>query len=111
MDWREMAGHPTVGHGVSGGSWNPFESAWEGVVRVSQSEAARKGLGGWKASLMNSDHVPSRSSASSSGSDATGGTSHVVDELAQSSWPPLYALDPTRGWIIATAWLIACSVE
>jgi hypothetical protein len=111
MDWREMAGRPTVGHGVSGGSWNPFESAWEGVVRVSQSEVARKGLGGWKASLKDSGSVSSHSSASSSENDAKGATSAAVDESARSSWPPSYLLDPMRGWIIAAAWLIACGVE
>jgi len=111
MDWREMAGRPTVGHGVSGGSWNPFESAWEGVVRVSQSEVARKGLGGWKASLKNSGSTSSHSSAPSSGSDATGATSAAVEDPAQSSWPPSYALDPMRGWIIAAAWLIACGLD
>jgi len=89
MDWREMAGRPTFGPGVDTGSWNPFQGAWEGVVRVAEPPTLRKGPGGWR---HDATSVAAGISASS--------TSLFTD-----------ALDPARAWTIAAAWLIACGVD
>jgi len=42
---------------------------------------------------------------------SAGVTSDVVDGSGQPSWPPSYASDPMRGWIIAAAWLAACGLD
>ncbi|KAF8327805.1 integral membrane protein S linking to the trans Golgi network-domain-containing protein [Cantharellus anzutake] len=113
MDWREMASRPTVGRGVSGGGWDPFESAWKGVVRVSQSEAAagESGLGGWKNSFLKS--VSSASTSLSSDPLLLLRPSTDDGTLAPSSNSILIpgSSDPTRGWIIAFAWLLACAAD
>jgi len=88
MDWREMAGRPTLGPGVGGGSWNPFEG-WDGVVRVPEPPEIRKGTGGWSKGMHPPGATPS-------------------EALSQSS---AEFLDPARAWTIAVAWLIACGVD
>lgn len=90
MDWREMAGRPTSGPGVGDGSWNPFASSWDGVVRVPDSQH-KGGIGGWKTGAMGD--------ASSS-------------PEALSAWhASADALDPKRAWTIALSWFLACAAE
>lgn len=65
MDWREMAGHPTV-RGIHGeGRWSQYTWAWSGGKKIGYA----------------SDQWEGRT------------------------------LDPTRGWIIAFCWLLACSAD
>lgn len=56
MDWREMASRPTVGLGIGGGGWNPFESG--NVLDANSIDAPHNGLGGWKASVRKSGWGP-----------------------------------------------------
>ena len=112
MDWREMASRPTVGRGVSSGGWNLFESTWNGVIGVSQSDSATKsGLGGWKASLL--DSISSLSTSLPSDPSLLLHPSRVDGTIAQPSTSILLpgSRDPVRGWIIAAAWILACGAE
>jgi len=108
MDWREMASQPTVGRGVSSGSWNFFESPWSGAVVVPQSDA---GLGGWKTSQsgsISSVPIPSLSDPS-----LLLRPSRVDGTLADPSTSILIpgSHDPVRGWIIAASWILACGAD
>ncbi len=111
MDWREMASRPTVGRGVSSGGWNFFESAWSGVVGVSQSDVVKSGLGGWKTSLLGS--ISSSSVFSPSDPSLLLRPSRVDGTLADPSTSILIpgSHDLVRGWIIAAAWILACVAE
>ncbi|KAI6149622.1 integral membrane protein S linking to the trans Golgi network-domain-containing protein [Pisolithus tinctorius] len=65
MDWREMAGKPTV-RGMPGEErWRSYYGAWSGGRRVG---------GGWEDSGIG-------------------------------------RIDPTRGWVIAISWMIACTAD
>ena len=94
MDWREMAGRPTVSASSvlaavpgDGEGWHKLSGAWSGGKQIGSVEEGGGGIG--------------------EGVKGAGGSAGAEEEMEV--WD--FGVDDKRGWMIGMGWLLACCIE